>query len=165
MANDKRGERELLEQRARALARPPAAHKGDTIEIVTFGLAGETYGIESRYVLEVLRLTDLSRLPGAEPPVLGITTWRGALLNILDLRPMLGLTTAALDDLGRLIVLGKEGPAFGVLVDQVYALVVVPASAVRDPSDGVALRRDYLRGLTAEAVIVLAGEKLIALHS
>lgn len=162
MAN---AEREVLEQRARALARPAAKPASDTIEIVTFVLAGETYGIESRYVVEVFRLTELSRLPGAEPPVLGITTWRGALLTILDLRPVLGVSSAALSDLGRVIVLGRDEPAFGVLADDVRDLLGIPASAVREPPEGVALRREYLQGITGEAVIVLAADKLVALHA
>lgn len=158
-------ENELLEARARALARPPAAPAGDSIEVVTFMLAGETYAIESRYVLEVFRLTDLTRLPGAEAPIFGIAAWRGELLTILDLRPVLGLSAAALDDLGRVLVLGKDEAAFGVLADAVQDLIAVPRSTVREPADGVALRREYLQGVTGEAVIVLAAEKLLALHA
>ena len=134
------------------------------MELVTFALAGETYAIESRYVLQVFRLTNLSRLPGAEAPVFGVTAWRGELLTILDLRPVLGLSAAALNDLGRVIVLGNDAPAFGVLADEVRDLLGIPASAVRPPPEGVAPRREYLRGITGEAVIVLAAEQLLALH-
>jgi len=158
-------DREVLEERARVLARPATTPAGDTMEVVTFGLAAETYAVESRYVLEVFRLKELARLPGAEPPVFGITVWRGELLTILDLRPVLGLSAAALSDMGRVIVLGRDGPAFGVLADQVHELFELPRLTVREPPHGVALRRDYLRGVTGEAVIVLAAEKLLALHT
>ena len=155
-------EREVLEERARALARPVAAQAADTTEFVTFSLAGETWAIESRYALEVFRLANLARLPGAEPPVFGITTWRGALLTILDLRLVLGLSAASLDDLGRVIVLGKEAPAFGILADQVHGLVAVRASEMREPPEGVAVQRDYVQGVTGDAMIVLAAEQLLA---
>lgn len=158
-------DREVLEQRARALAKPAAKPTGRTIEIVTFVLSGETYGVESRYVLEVFRLAELSPLPGAEAPVLGITTWRGALLSILDLRPLLGLSANALSDLAHVIVLGRETAAFGILADGVRDLLAVPVSAVAQPPEGIAVRRDYLRGITAEALIVLAADKLLALHA
>ncbi|MBI1722856.1 MAG: purine-binding chemotaxis protein CheW [Gemmatimonadetes bacterium] len=157
--------RELLEQRARALARPAApAQAHDAIEVITFALANEVYAIESRFVIEVFRLTDLSPLPGAKPPVFGVTGWRGELLTILDLRPVLGLSVGALDDLGRVIVLGEERPAFGVLADAVRELVTLQESALRDTPESVAASREYLRGVTADAVLVLDAEKLLRAH-
>lgn len=155
----------MLEERARALARPavpPSA--GDTLELITFALADEVYAIESRCVLALVPLADLSPLPGAEPPVFGVTVWRGGLLTILDLRRVLGLSVAALNDLSRLIVLGENRPAFGILADAVHDLVALPTSAVRQPPEGVAARREYLRGVTADAVLVLDAERLLHLR-
>ncbi|MGH7591357.1 MAG: chemotaxis protein CheW [Gemmatimonadales bacterium] len=157
--------RALLEERARVLARsavsPPA---GDAVELLTFALANEVYAVESRYVVAVFRLTDLSPLPGAEPPVCGVTGWRGELLTILDLRAVLGLSVNALNDLSQVIVLGAERPAFGILADGVRELVTIPASAVREPPEGMAANRAYLRGLTGDAVLVLDGGGLLRLH-
>lgn len=160
------GVRQVLEERARALARPavpPPA--GDTLELITFALANEVYAIESRYVVAVFRLIDLSPLPGAEPPVFGVTVWRGELLTILDLRAALGLSVTALNDLRRVIVLGEERPAFGILADAVRELVNLPASAVREPPEGVAAKREYLRGVTSDAVLVLDAGALLRLHA
>lgn len=157
--------RAVLEERARLLARPAAPPlAGDTLEVVTFALANETYAVESRYVLAVFRLTDLSPLPGAEPPVFGVTVWRGELLTILDLRAALGLSVTALNDLSRVIVLGEERPAFGILADAARELVTLPASDVREPPEGVAAKREYLRGVTPDAMLVLEATKLLQLH-
>ncbi|HYT83049.1 MAG TPA: chemotaxis protein CheW [Gemmatimonadales bacterium] len=156
--------RVLLEERARLLARPPAPPlAADALEAITFALANETYAVESRYVLEVFRLVDLSLLPGAEPPVFGITAWRGELLTILDLRPVLGLSVAALNELSRVIVLGDERATFGILADAVRDLVTLPASEVREPPEGVAAQRTYLRGMTGDAVLVLEVRALLRL--
>lgn len=158
--------RQVLEERARVLARPAAPPPaGDTLELITFVLADELYALESRYVVEVFRLADLSPLPGARPPVFGVTAWRGELLTILDLRPMLGLSVGALNDLNRVIVLGEERPAFGVLADAVRELVNLPASAVRDPPEGVAAEREYVRGVTGDAVLVLDAKELLRRHA
>jgi purine-binding chemotaxis protein CheW len=158
--------REVLDERARVLARPAAPPPaGDTLELITFALADELYALESRYVVEVFRLANLSPLPGARPPVFGVTAWRGELLTILDLRPMLGLSVGALNDLNRVIILGEERPAFGILADAVRELISLPASAVRDPPEGVAAEREYLRGVTEEAVLVLDAETLLRIHA
>ncbi len=156
--------RAVLEERARLVARPavpPVA--GDTLEVVTFALANETYAVESHYVLEVFRLAELSPLPGAEPPVRGVTAWRGALLTILDLRPVLGLSVVALNDLSRVIVVGDERATFGILADAVRDVVTLPASEVQQPPEGVAAQGTYLRGMTGEAVLVLEARTLLRL--
>ena len=156
--------RAVLERRAQTLARPVAPPApADRLEAVTFALANEVYAIESRYVFEVFRLEELSPLPGAEPPVFGVTAWRGELLTILDLRTVLGLPVTALNDLSRVMVLGADRAAFGVLADAVLGLVTLSAAGIRAPPEGIAAQRDYIRGMTPEAVLVLEGQRLLHL--
>jgi purine-binding chemotaxis protein CheW len=154
----------VLEERARVLARPVASPStGNRLELVTFALAGEICAIESRYVVQVFQLRELSPLPGARPPIFGVTAWRGDLLTILDLRAVLGLSLGALNDLTRVIVLGLDHPAFGILADAVREVVTVADDDVQPPPEGIALRRDYLRGMTAAAVAVLDGRRVLRL--
>ena len=40
----------------------------------------ERFAVEARHVVEVFRLAELTTLPGAPPPVAGVTAWRGGLL-------------------------------------------------------------------------------------
>jgi purine-binding chemotaxis protein CheW len=158
--------RQVLEERARALARPGHAEPpDDTFEVVLFDLEGETYALEANAVWEVFRLEALSPLPGARPPVFGVTSWRGAVLTILDLRQVLGLTAGGVTDLSRVILLGTVRPAFGILADAVRELVVLRRHEVREPPQGVALKREYLAGITGDAVPVLAAHELLRQHA
>lgn len=158
--------RQVLEQRARALAQPTSSLPvGDVLELITFSLADDVYAIESRYVMAVFPLRDFSRLPGAEPPVFGVTAWRGALLTLLDLRQVLGLSVAALDDLSRVIVVGEDRPSFGILADTARDLLRLPASELRSLPDGLGRRREYLRGISSEAVLVLEAKQLLRAHA
>lgn len=154
--------RRVLEERARRLARP-AADAGAApagLEVVTFALAGETYAIEARWVVEVARLAHLTPLPGAEPPLFAVTAWRGDLLSLFDLRPVLGLSSRALDDLGWIVVLGSAGrAAFGVLADAPGEFRVIPPDEVRPPEG--AARSPLVRGVTGDAVVVLEGEEVV----
>jgi purine-binding chemotaxis protein CheW len=160
---------QVLEERARTLAKPahpdPAEPPGDTFEVVLFDLEGETYALEASSVWEVFRLEALSPLPGAKPPVFGVTSWRGAVLTILDLRQVLGLPAGGVTDLSRVILLGTRRPAFGILADAVRELVVLRRHDVRAPPEGVALKREYLAGITGDAVPVLAGHELLRRHA
>jgi purine-binding chemotaxis protein CheW len=157
--------RRILDERARALARPAvAASQEHGLEVITFSLADERYGLESRFVHAVFRLGELARLPGSAAPVFGMTAWRGDLLTILDLRPLLGLRANALNDLGRAIVLGRTRAAFGILADEVHDLVRLPLHAVREPPEGLA-SREYVRGLSREALLIFDAELLLARHA
>lgn len=158
-------ERAILEERARALARseaPPAW--GAAIEVVTFTLGAERYALETRYLQAVARLQALTPIPGATPPIFGVTAWRGELLTIMDLRQLLGIRDGGLNDLSRLLVLGEARAAFGLLADTVADLVTLSVSAIRPPPEGVAIRREYLRGITGEALLVLDAVELLQLH-
>lgn len=157
--------RQTLEARARTLAEPPRAEpEGDRFDAVLFQLGGETYALEAGLVWEVFPLAALSPLPGAEPPVFGVTVWRGTLLTLLDLREVLGLTAAGLTDLSRVILLGVQRPAFGMLADLVAGLVSLRWKDVGKPPEGVAVRGEYLRGVTGSAILLLAGEELLRRH-
>lgn len=153
--------RQVLEERARRLARPAATDVADLVELLFFELANEVYGVESRSVMAVFRLVDLTPLPGATAPTFGVTTWRGELLTILDLRRVLGISVASLNDLTTVVVLGEARPAFGILVDNVRNLASIPRSSVRKPPDGVAGNREFIRGITGDAAVVLDAGTLL----
>ena len=156
--------RAVMEERTRALARVPAAlASGDgLLEVVVFSLANERYGIEAMHVREVVRLADFTPVPGAPDFLVGVTNLRGVVLAIVDLRKFFGLAVRGLSDLSRVIVLGSERAEFGVLADAVHEVAIVPADQVREPPESVAgVAREYLRGVTGDALILLNGTVLL----
>lgn len=161
-----RGEKDaILAERARLLARPIATLNAETVHglrLATFSLTGERYGLEARLVVEISRLVDFTPLPHAPDHLVGITNLRGEILPIFDLRALLGLSRRALDDLSRLVVLGRGRPEFGVLADSTRELVVLPPNEILPPPPSVSTgARHYMRGVTKEALVVLDGEVLL----
>ena len=55
------------------------------MQLLTFTVAGETYAIESRAVVEVLPLVPARPLPLAPDYVRGVFTYRGGLVPLVDL--------------------------------------------------------------------------------
>lgn len=153
--------REVLEARARQLARVPDAppRPGEVLELVGFVLAGERYGIESRFVREVVRLTRFTPVPGTPPFVLGVTNLRGEILALFDLRQLLGVVTEGVTDLGRIVVLGEKRREFGLLADAASEILSVPSTNLTQTE--TAWGRSYVRGISADGVIVLSGEGLL----
>lgn len=152
-----------MERRTRELARPAQVAARATGRLVLrFSLGGEQLAIEARWMLGVAKVTLLAGLPGAEPPVRGVTVWRGDLLTVLDIRPNLGISTAALSDLTRILVLGQRRARFGLLVDTVSEVADLAEEDLL-PIPAGSLARDYLIGVTADAGLVLDGQRLLQL--
>ena len=156
-----RGQREVLEERARKLARVPEApaRPGEVLELVGFVLAGERYGIESRFVREVSRLTRFTPVPGTPPYLMGITNLRGEVLALFDLRHLLGVVSEGVTDLGRIVVLGEHRREFGILADAASEILCVRGASLAQPD--LAWGRAYVRGVSPEGVIVLHGDSLL----
>ena len=152
-----------MDRRTRELARPVETTTRTVGRLVLqFSLGGERLAVEARWLLGVAKVTMLAGLPGAEPPVRGVTVWRGELLTILDIRPNLGISTAALSDLTRILVLGERRARFGLLVDSVSEVVDLSAGDLL-PIPAGSLAREYLLGVTADAGLVLDGQRLLQL--
>lgn len=156
--------RALMDERARALARPAteARPPGEVLELLTFALGRERYAIETRFVREVTRLVDFTPVPGAPEFLLGITNLRGQVLAVVDLRKFLGVAEKGLTDLSRVVVLGTQEDEIGVLADAVHAIERLPAVEALDAPESVAgIGREYLRGVTRDALVILDGGVLL----
>jgi purine-binding chemotaxis protein CheW len=156
--------REVLEERARVLARVPPAPPwaGETIEVVTFALASEQYALPTRFVREVVRLADPTPLPGAPPFLAGVLNLRGDLLALVDLRPFLGTAAHEATGPARVLVLGDGRAEFGILADAAHEVRILRADEVLGPPPAAgSAGREWLRGVTREALVVLDGAALL----
>jgi purine-binding chemotaxis protein CheW len=156
--------RALLEERTRLLARVPPQPTADgaVLLVVSFRLAGESYALETRYLREVQRLTDYTPLPGAPAFVVGVLNLRGEILAVFDPRPLLGLAADAPGEQTRVLVLGVDRPEYGLLVDAAEEIRNLPERDLYQPPDSITgAGREYLRGITQEALIVLDGAVLL----
>jgi len=157
-------QREILEERARILARPPPAEvqAADRLELLVFSLSGETYALETRSVREVARFADFTAVPGASPFLLGVTNLRGEILPVFDLRRLAGIAPKGLTDLSRLLVLGEDREELGLLADEVSEVKRMRREEILDPPEELAaIGRALLLGVTKDAVIVLDGAGLL----
>ena len=156
-------DRTILETRARALARrldDAAMRVG--VEMLSFSLAREQFALPSRYVFAVFPLAELVPLPGATPPVVGLTRWRGDVLTILDLRRLIANVTGALDDLSRVIVVGDAYPQFGILADVVRDMIMIDLAALHRVPDERRGETRMLLGITNDATHVIDAPALMA---
>lgn len=156
--------RKILRARARELARETKTEKTaqESVEVVEFVLAYETYGIESSYVREIYPLKELTPVPCTPPFVLGIINVRGQILSVIDLKKLFELPEKGLTDLNKVIIIHNESMEFGILADVVLGVRAILMEEIQPPLPTLTgIREEYLIGITRERVIILDLEKLL----
>ena len=88
-------------------------------EVVIVRLGGCRYALPMPAVAEVGRPPSLTRVPGLPTWVAGVANWRGRVLAVLDLRPLLAADSVQLDRRSRLVVLTRNGVTAGLLTEGV----------------------------------------------
>ena len=151
-------DRIVLTARALTLAREaPAADTRERISVVPFTLDGTTYAIEILLVREVVDSGSIATVPGAPPEYLGVTTHRGRMLGVIDLRVALGRASRAARA-RHLLILGDGTAELGLLADTFEDPTDVVIGEMLPSPGGHRL----VRGVTREAQVVLAGRVLLA---
>jgi chemotaxis-related protein WspB len=83
------------------------------MQLLSFSVAGQPFAIESRRVIEVLPLVPARPLPRAPDYLVGIFTYRGRLVPLVDLARRLGVAAPAAKLSTRVIVVEFEPEATG----------------------------------------------------
>lgn len=147
---------DILKARADALAQTTEQTTAEAIELVTFLLAYETYGIETVWVREVQPMKDLTPLPCTPPFVVGIVNVRGQVMSVVDIKKFFDLPEKGLTDLNKIIVLSDGVMEFGILADAVLEVQSIPKRHIQPSLPTLTgIREQYLQGITAERLIVL----------
>ena len=135
------------------------------IQLVTFRLEDETYGINVMQVQEVLRVTEIAPVPGAPSYVLGIINLRGNVVTVIDTRIRFGLPVGEMSDSSRIVVIESEQQVIGILVDSVAEVVELRGSQIDSaPNVGNEESSRYIQGVAThnnDLLIVVDLNKLL----
>jgi purine-binding chemotaxis protein CheW len=157
--------RKILHARAEALAREPRGEDAasESLEVLEFLLAYETYGIEMSYVRETLPLKDITPVPCTPPFVLGLISVRSQIVSVIDIRKFFDVPAKGLTDLNRVIIVHDDGMEFGILADAVLGVRSIPLAGVQPSLPTLTgIREEYLKGVTKERLTILDGKKLLS---
>ena len=156
---------QILRERARALARKPERPLAAdaTLDLLEFGLAHERYALEHRWVQEVCPLKELTPLPRTPAFLRGIVNIRGRILPVFDLKKFFDLPEKGVTDLHRIILVRGDDLELGLLADSIIGVRSIPADSVQPSLPTLTgIRGDYLKGVTAERLIVLDLARILA---
>lgn len=88
-------------------------------QAVVLRMGASRFAVTLDAVAEVGPLLAATRVPGAPAWLVGVANWRGRLLPVLDLRPLLGTELAPLGPAARTVVVCHAGLTVGLAVDAV----------------------------------------------
>jgi purine-binding chemotaxis protein CheW len=132
--------------------------KNSELQLVSFNLGAEEYGVDILKVQEIIRMLAISKIPRAPEYVEGIINLRGKVIPIISLRDRFGLGKKENDKRTRIIVMNISGKVLGIIVDSVSEVLRLNSNTVEPAPEVVSGKGEaYIRGVGK------VGEKLLIL--
>lgn len=126
---------------------PAAGQEEHDLEMLSFRLGSEEYAVLVEDVKEVLKDRELTHVPNAPEQILGVTSLRGTILPVVDLRKRLGLPPGGRDERSRILVVTLEDEDTGIVVDRVTGVVRIAPASIRPAPETLEHGAEYLKGI------------------
>jgi purine-binding chemotaxis protein CheW len=134
------------------------------IQLVTFRLGDEEYGVDILKVHEINRMMDITAVPNAPPCIEGVINLRGKVIPVINLRKKFGLPSKETDAHSKIVVV-DIGTSAGIIVDSVSEVLRISSDIVEPPPPMTAgVGSEYIRGvgkLKERLLILLDIERLL----
>lgn len=98
-----------------------------------FSLDKETYGIEIKYVIEIIGIQAITEIPELPEYVKGIINLRGKIIPVIDVRLRFKKEPKEYNDRTCVIVVDIEGIYIGLIVDSVAEVLSIPDRDIVEP--------------------------------
>jgi chemotaxis signal transduction protein len=137
------------------------AQEQDEVQLVTFLLGEEEYGVPISQIQEIDRLSKITKVPKAAPFIEGITNLRGEVIPVLDTRKRFELEVKPSDDRTRIMIVDIGGVKTGLVVDSVREVLNLARKDIAPPPDsiGSGSGQQFISGIGK----VDAGKRMIVL--
>lgn len=140
--------------------------ENELLQLVTFAISEEEFGIEILRVQEIIRIMPITKVPNSPPAVEGVINLRGKVIPVIDLRKRFGLEPREHDNQTRIIVIEIHGMIIGFVVDGVSEVLRIKSDTVEAPPAVVAgVDSEYIKGvgkLDDRLLILLDLDKLFS---
>lgn len=148
-----------------------AIHSNSDIgQYLTFQLGDEMFAFDVLRTNEVLEVTHITRIPGANEAMIGVINLRGNVVPVVDLRKRLGVKEKAYTIDTAIIIIetyyDNELILLGVLVDAARQVIRLDRSKLETPPKiGMNLNREYITAIgkhNNQFIIVLNSDRIFS---
>ena len=129
------------------------------LQLVSFSVAAEEYGLDILRVQEIIRTQPLTRVPNLPDYVEGVKV-----IPVVSLRRRLGLDSAPPDKNTRIVVVDVHAQTLGFIVDAVSEVLRIRADTVEPTPRIGTVEREYISGvgkLESRLLLMLDLERLM----
>lgn len=135
-------------------------------KFLTFLLGNEFYGIEIRYVTEIIGIQAITGVPELPEYVKGIINLRGKIIPVIDVRLRFKKPFREYNDRTCVIVVDIKDASVGLIVDSVSEVLSIPdGDIVSPPEVSKGFSNRYIKGIGkvgSEVKLVLDCDKLLS---
>ena len=118
------------------------------LQLVTFHIAEEEFGVDILSVQEIIRLMQITTVPRAPACIEGVINLRGKVIPVIDMRKRFNLPAIERDSRTRIIVMEFGAKIVGFLVDAVSEVLRIPADTVESaPAVVSGVGSEYIKGV------------------
>lgn len=114
---------------------------------LTFALGNEIYGIEIRYVLEIIGVQTITEVPELPNFIRGIINLRGKIIPVMDVRLRFKKEFHPYNDRTCIIVISIDNTAIGLIVDRVIEVLSIPDTQIDPPPTYTLSSNRYIQGI------------------
>src|SRR6202011_734632 len=125
-----------------------AVRMSETIQVVSFRLGSEEYGVDIAQVREINRMVAVTHVPRAPQFMEGVINLRGQLIPIIDFRARFGMTRAQHTKNTRIVVTEIGAKRVGMVVDSVSEVLRLPVDQIEPAPEMITgVHTEYIKGV------------------
>lgn len=94
-------------------------------QYLTFMIEGKCYGINVKYVTEIVSMQNITHVPEMPYYIKGIINLRGTIIPVMDTRLRFGLQEKDYNERSCIIVLNIEDIDIGIVIDEVAEVITI----------------------------------------
>ncbi len=119
------------------------------IQLVVFAVGSEEFGVEIMNVQEIIRMTNITKIPQAPGYIRGIINLRGRIIVVINLNVIMGMESKDNDENTRIIVASIGDTVMGFVVDSVSEVIRLQQKEVEPAPTAIADRigTEYVLGV------------------
>ncbi|MEA3465572.1 MAG: chemotaxis protein CheW [Thermodesulfobacteriota bacterium] len=125
---------------------------------LTFHMFEENYGIEIRFVTEIIGIQRITEVPDMPAFIKGVVNLRGKVIPVMDVRARFSIPAREYDERTCIIVVQLNTTSVGLVVDKVNEVVDIPPQNIEPPPrTSVGNSTEYIQGMgkMGDRVIIL----------
>lgn len=132
---------------------------------MVFIIDNKKYALSSKYILEIIEMMPITRVPFLPSYMKGIINLRSTIIPVMDARIRFGIQPVDYDERTCIIIIEKDEDKIGLIVDAVNEVItILPEQNMKMNSDKKEYRNNFIEGISeinGENQLILNCDSLI----